>query len=484
MTRILFATSEVHPLIKTGGLADVSASLPAALQELGQDVRLLVPGYSQVLDGLSDKKTVATFAVFPGQPEVRLLSASMPNTKVPVYVLDAPQYFCRVAGPYQYHLGGDWPDNPMRFGMLSRVAAMLGSAGSPVDWQAELVHCNDWQTGLAPAYLHLEKSAHARSVMTVHNLAFQGNFERDWLKLLNLPQHVFDMHGVEFHGNLSFLKSGLHYANRIVTVSPTYAHEIQSTEMGYGMQGLLTARKAHVSGILNGIDENEWNPATDKHLEVRYDDSDLSLKTRGKLALQQRLGLEVNEHAPLLGVVSRLTHQKGLDLLLECLPALMEGGAQLVVLGSGEAELERRYQHLAQRYAGRVSVTIGFNEALSHQIMAGADIFLMPSRFEPCGLNQMYGMRYGTPPVVRRTGGLADSVINANLPEGTGFVFDEPSAISLQRTIKWAIECYRDTKNFRRIQLNGMHHDVGWKHSAQLYIDLYKTILNEPAGHI
>jgi starch synthase len=479
MKRILFATSEVHPLIKTGGLADVSASLPAALQELGQDVRLLVPGYIPVLEGLSDKRTVATFSVFPGEPEVRLLSAKMPNTDVPVYVLDAPQYFCRVAGPYHYHLGGDWPDNPMRFGMLSKVAALLGSADSPVGWQAELVHCNDWQTGLAPAYLRLDTRPHAKSVMAVHNIAFQGNFDRDWLKPLHLPQHVFDMHGVEFHGNLSFLKGGLHYADRIVTVSPTYAHEIQSTDMGYGMQGLLTARKADVSGILNGIDESEWDPATDKHLQVRYDEHDLSLKTQGKLALQKRLGLEVNEHAPLLGVVSRLTYQKGLDLLIECLPRLLESGAQLVVLGSGEAELERRYQQLTQRYAGRVSVTIGFDEALSHQIMAGADIFVMPSRFEPCGLNQMYGMRYGTPPVVRRTGGLADSVVSASLESGTGFMFDEASASILQQTIRWAIECYRDPRMFRRIQLNGMRRDMGWRHSAQLYLELYDTILGK-----
>ena len=483
MTRILFATSEVHPLVKTGGLADVSASLPAALQELGEDVRLLVPGYTQVLEGLQAKKTVATFEVFPGQPKVKLLSARMPVTGVPVYVLDAPQYFCRVAGPYQYHLGGDWPDNPMRFGMLSKVAAMLGSADSPIDWQAELVHCNDWQTGLVPAYLQLGKGAHAKSVMTVHNIAFQGNFDRDWLKPLDLPQSAFNMHGVEFHGNLSFLKSGLQYADRIVTVSPTYAHEIQATEMGYGMQGLLTVRKADVSGILNGIDENEWDAATDKHLVVRYDEHDLLLKTKGKLALQQRLGLEVNEQIPLLGVVSRLTYQKGLDLLLECLPTLLESGVQLAVLGSGVAELERRYQQLAQRHAGRVSVTIGFDEALSHQIMAGADIFLMPSRFEPCGLNQMYGMRYGTPPVVRRTGGLADSVINASLDGGTGFVFDDPGAAALQQTIKWAIECYRDPNTFRRIQLNGMQRDVGWRHSAQLYLDLYSSILKYKPGN-
>lgn len=477
MTRILFATSEVHPLIKTGGLADVSASLPAALQELGQDVRLLIPGYNQALDGLTGKKTVATFSVFPGQPEVKLLSARMPGSQVPVYVLDAPQYFCRIAGPYQYYLGGDWPDNPMRFGMLSKVAAMLGSADSPIDWQAELVHCNDWQTGLVPAYLQLAKGAHAKTVMTIHNIAFQGNFDRDWMKPLCLPPELFHMHGVEFHGSLSFLKSGLQYADRIVTVSPTYAHEIQATEMGYGMQGLLTVRKADVSGILNGIDLKEWDPATDKHLTAHYDASDLSPKTKGKLDLQKRLGLEVDENAPLLGVVSRLTYQKGLDLLLECLPTLLESGAQLAVLGSGDAEFERRYQQLAQRYAGRVSVTIGFSEALSHQIMAGADIFLMPSRFEPCGLNQMYGMRYGTPPVVRRTGGLADSVINASLEGGTGFVFDDPGAATLQQTAKWAIECYRDPNTFRRIQLNGMRKDFGWRHSAQMYLDLYDAIL-------
>ncbi len=479
MRRILFATSEVHPLIKTGGLADVSASLPAALQELKQDVRLLIPGYSQVLDGLENKKVAASFPVFAGQPPVKLLSARMPGTKVPVYVLDAPQYFCRVAGPYHYHLGGDWPDNPMRFGMLSRVAALLVSSDTPVGWQAELVHCNDWQTGLVPAYLKLGKPGQAKSVMTIHNIAFQGNFERAWSAPLEIPASAFNLHGVEFHGHLSFLKSGLQFADRIVTVSPTYAHEIQATEMGYGMQGLLTARKADVSGILNGIDEDEWNPATDKYLEIRYDQHDLSKKTQGKLVLQKKLGLEVNEHAPLLGVVSRLTYQKGLDLLLECLPAVLESGAQLVVLGSGEAEFERRYQQLAQRYAGRVSVTIGFNEALSHQIMAGADIFLMPSRFEPCGLNQMYGMHYGTPPLVRRTGGLADSVINASLEGGTGFVFDDAGAQALQQTIKWAIECYRDPNTFRRIQLNGMRHDVGWRHSARLYLELYNNILGK-----
>jgi starch synthase len=473
--RILFATSEIHPLIKTGGLADVSASLPAALQALGQDVRVLLPGYSQVLGALKGSKTLATFRLFEGGDEVRLLGAKMPGTGVPLYVLDAPQYFCRVGGPYHYHLGGDWPDNPMRFGMLSKAAALLGSAASPVDWQAELVHCNDWQTGLAPAYLHLDSGIHAKSVMAIHNIAFQGNFDRDWLRHLHLPQSLFHMHGVEFHGHLSFLKAGLQYADRIVTVSPTYAHEIQATEMGYGMQGILSARRDVVSGILNGIDDKEWDPASDPHLGAHFDAQNLAGKAEVKRALQQRMGLEVDAHAPLLGVVSRLTYQKGLDLLLECLPALLDSGAQLAVLGSGEPEFERRYQLLAQRHPGRVAVSTKFDEPLSHQIMAGADIFLMPSRFEPCGLNQMYGMRYGTPPVVRRTGGLADSVTNASLEGGTGFVFDEPGVSALQQTIRWAIECYRDTPTFRRIQLNGMRRDVSWRHSAQLYLELYQA---------
>lgn len=475
--KILFVTSEVHPLIKTGGLADVSAALPTALQALGEDVRLLIPGYTQVLDKLENKRAVASLTVFPGQAEVKLLSAKMPDTDVPVYVLDAPQYYCRVAGPYQYELGGDWPDNAMRFGMLSKVAALLGSAASPVAWRADIVHCNDWQSGLAPAYLQMTQSTHAKTVMTVHNMAFQGNFDRDWLGPLDLPQSCFDMHGVEFNGYLSFLKAALHYADRIVSVSPTYAREIQTTEMGYGMQGLLTARNGDVSGILNGIDEQEWNPATDKYLAATYDSADLAPKAVVKQTLQLRLGLEANPAAPLLGVVSRLTYQKGLDMLLECLPKLLDGGAQLVVLGSGEVELERRYQHLAERYPGRVSVTVRFDEALSHQVMAGADIFLMPSRFEPCGLNQMYGMRYGTPPVVRRTGGLADSVTDAKEADGTGFVFDETDAAILYRTIVRAIDCYRERKDFRRIQLNGMRREVGWSSSAQRYLDLYRTIV-------
>jgi starch synthase len=475
--KILFVTSEVHPLVKTGGLADVSGALPAALQSLGLDVRLLIPGYIPVLDRLENKRTVATFPVFSGQPDVRLLSAKMPHTDVPVYVLDAPQYFCRVPGPYQYELGGDWPDNAMRFGMLSRVAALLGSAASPLAWRADIVHCNDWQSGLAPAYLQLDSGAHAKSVMTIHNIAFQGNFERDWLAPLALPQSCFDMHGVEFHGYLSFLKAGLHYADRIVTVSPTYAHEIQATEMGYGMQGLLKVRNGDVSGILNGIDEKEWDPATDQHLVACYDSRDLAPKAAVKAALQQRLGLEANAKAPLLGVVSRLTYQKGLDLLLECLPRLLDGGAQLAVLGSGEVDLERRYEQLAQRYPGRVSVTVSFDEGLSHQVMAGADIFLMPSRFEPCGLNQMYGMHYGTPPVVRRTGGLADSVVDATEAEGTGFVFDEADTSVLYRTIGRAIDCFRNEQDFRRLQLNGMRREFGWSTSAQRYLDLYRTMI-------
>lgn len=474
--KVLFVTSEVHPLIKTGGLADVSGALPAALQALGEDVRLLLPGYSLVLDKLENKRTVATFKVFERQPEVRLLSAKMPDTEVPVYVLDAPQYFCRVGGPYQYELGGDWPDNPMRFGMLSKVAAMLGSASSPVAWQADIVHCNDWQSGLAPAYLHLGGGKHALSVMTIHNIAFQGNFDRDWLETLELPPSCFDIQGVEFHGYLSFLKAGLHYADRIVTVSPTYAHEIQSTEMGYGMQGLLTVRNGDVSGILNGIDDKEWDPATDKYLSARYDVNDLAPKAECKRALQQRLGLELKERVPLLGVVSRLTYQKGLDMLLECLPKLLDAGAQLVLLGSGEDDLERRFSQLALRYPGRVSVSLKFDEGLSHQIMAGADIFLMPSRFEPCGLNQMYGMRYGTPPLVRRTGGLADSVVDAGLADGSGFVFDEASPAALYRSIVAAIDCYRDQPRFRRIQLNGMRREVGWRGSAQKYAELYRKM--------
>lgn len=481
--RILFVTSEAHPLIKTGGLADVSGALPAALKELGHDARILIPGYRQVFEKLLNPQVVLELDWLPMVGKVVLMQGSMPDTGVDVLVLACPHLYERDGGPYQDPYGKEWIDNPLRFGTLSRVAAILSSKISPLKkWIPDIVHFNDWQGGLTPAFMHHSGAPCAKSVLGIHNLAFQGNFSPDWVAKLGLPAHAYQMHGVEYHGHLSFLKAGIYYADSITTVSPTYAREIQTHEYGFGMEGLLATRSHAIHGILNGIDTNEWNPAGDPHLAYAYDSATLENKAQVKQALQESLGLEQNADAPLLGVVSRLTHQKGLDLFLECAEPLLEQGCQIALLGGGDPKMEKGFWQLAMRHPQRVSVNIGYNEPLSHQIMAGADIFIMPSRFEPCGLNQMYGLRYGTPPVVRRTGGLADSVEDATPAslkrgKGNGFVFDHASVSELQAAIQRALTSFSNKADWIRIQRNGMACDLGWKHSAQAYLDVYQALL-------
>ena len=481
--RILFVTSEAFPLIKTGGLADVSGSLPAALRNLGEDVRVLIPGYPQVLSRLRNPRVLRELKWLPMVGDVTLIAGEMPDTGVPVMAIACPHLYERDGGPYLDIKGREWLDNPVRFGTLSRVAAILGGHGSPLtDWIPDIVHFNDWQGGLTPAFMRFSGAPCAKSVLGIHNLAFQGNCAEEWVEKLELPPAAFHIEGLEYYGQLSFLKAGVYYADSITTVSPTYAAEIQTEEFGFGMQGLLANRSQDIHGILNGIDTNEWNPATDPHLSHHYDSARLDQKRLVKQALQQKLGLAENADAPLLGVVSRLTHQKGLDLLLECAPPLLAQGCQIALLGGGEPILEHGFLRLSLDYPQQVSVNIGYNEPLSHQIMAGTDIFIMPSRFEPCGLNQMYGLRYGTPPVVRRTGGLADSVCDttrASLDDGTatGFVFDHADRQSLLNCVQRAIERYRDKPSWEAIQRNGMGTDLGWAHSASAYRDIYRSLL-------
>jgi starch synthase len=481
--RILFVTSEAHPLIKTGGLADVSGSLPAALNALGEDVRLLIPGYRQVLSKLRNKRALLELKWLPMVGNVSILAGEMSDTGVPVMVIDHPTLYDRDGGPYLDPKGHEWPDNPLRFGILSRIAAILGSKASPLaDWIPDIVHCNDWQGGLTPAYMHYSGTPCAKSVLGIHNLAFQGNFPPEWVERLGLPPEGFSIDGFEYYGQLSFLKAGMYYADSIATVSPTYAREIQTAEYGFGMQGLLATRSSDIHGILNGIDIQEWNPAQDPHLPLNYDSATLPKKDAVKLVLQQRLGLAKDAEAPLLGVVSRLTSQKGLDLFLKCAAPLLQQGCQIAVLGGGDPALEQGFQQLAQQHPEQVSVTIGYNEPLSHMIMAGVDMFIMPSRFEPCGLNQMYGLRYGTPPIVRRTGGLADSVQDTtaiSLANGraNGFVFDMPNAHELLTTIQRALVSYRNKQEWRAIQQNGMAVDLSWHHSAQDYLNIYRSLM-------
>jgi starch synthase len=484
--RILFVTSEAYPLIKTGGLADVSGSLPAALQGLGADIRILMPGYPQVLEKTQNTRHLAHIGNLPLIGSANLLIGNMPETEVPVMVIDCPSLYQRSGGPYADASGRDWEDNALRFGILSRIAALLSCSNSPVgDWSPDIVHCNDWQSGLTPAFMHyMPHASQTKSIISLHNLAFQGCFPAEWVERLWLPTESYQMHGVEYHQQLSFLKAGIYYSDAITTVSPTYAQEIQTSEFGFGFEGLLASRRHEMQGILNGIEIQEWNPATDPYLAKNYEASRLAGKKAVKQALQTQLGLKAATEMPLLGVVSRLTHQKGLDMLLSVAERVLQDGCQIALLGSGESYMEQGYKSLAQNHPDQVSVTIGYNEPLSHQIMAGADIFIMPSRFEPCGLNQMYGLRYGTPPVVTHTGGLADSVTDTNdesLRNGTatGFIMPVTDAVQLLLSIERALNYYRDDKSWRKIQRNGMRLDLGWSHSAQEYIALYKRLLDQ-----
>lgn len=479
--RVLFVTPEIAPWAKSGGLGDVSAALPAALREIGVDARVLVPAYPSVRAAFKSAKPVTDALILGGAfAPARLLAAHV--AAVPLLFIECPGYYERQGSAYQDPGGRDWPDNHLRFGLLSRVAALLGSEDSPLDWRPHVVHCHDWPSGLAPAYLNYLDGARSATLMTIHNVAFQGIFPAATLPVLGLPPQSFSVEGVEYYGKLSFLKAGIYYADGISTVSPTYAREIQTDELGFGMGGLLRLRSLRLTGILNGIDTAVWDPAVDALIAQRFDLAHLERKTANKLALLRQLHLEPDTNLPLLGVVSRLTHQKGLDLLTRIVPRIVAHPAQLVVLGSGEPRLEKALRKLAKRFPQRVAAVIGYDESLAHLIEAGADIFLMPSRYEPCGLNQMYSLRYGTPPVVRATGGLADTVVDCtplSLKDGsaTGFAFEPLNTGSLHQAIERALAAWHNKPMWRTLQKNGMTRDYGWRKAAREYCRLYRALM-------
>lgn len=476
---VLLATSEAHPLAKTGGLADVSGALPAALREIGVDARVLMPGYPSALEKAENLSRVFRIKL-PEHGETALLQGTFPGSGVPVYLIEHAGYYQR-EGLYQDKSGLDWADNAMRFGLLSQFAAWLAGPKSPLDFKADVLHCNDWQTGLAPAYLNFEAAGSRPTVFTIHNLAYQGIFPPEVLNRLGLPPESFSIDGMEYYGKISYLKAGLFYASHITTVSPNYAKEIQTGAFGMGMQGLLSARSKDLTGILNGIDMHEWNPASDPSLYAPYSADNLAGKVTNKLSLQGELGLQTDARAPLLGMISRLTEQKGSDVVIEAVPELLKLGAQIAVLGGGDARLEAAWRKLAAAHPRKLAVKIGYSEGLSHRIEAGADIFLMPSRFEPCGLNQLYSQRYGTPPVVHQVGGLADTVTNAslaNLANGTatGFVIDALSKDTLVEAVRRATILYRHKLAWQKLMRNGMTRDFDWKQSAHQYLEVYRQI--------
>jgi len=449
--RVLFATPECAPLAKAGGLGDVSAALPAALRALGHEVDILLPGYSEALGKLADATATTRFGELGF--DCRLLR------KESFLIVDCAPLYQRDGSPYQDPGGQDWPDNALRFGLLSKVAARLAPG-------YDVLHCNDWPTALAQVFSQGEKT-----LLTIHNLAFQGNFDPSWLARLGLPQELFSMDKLEFHGRLSFLKGGLVHAGAINTVSPTYASEIQTEELGCGLDGVLRERRGALTGILNGIDTVEWDPASDPQLAERYDSSSLEKKELNKQALQRRLNLEISNDL-LIGFIGRLTHQKGADLVAAAAAELAAAPAQLAVLGRGEREIEGALAAVAARHPGRIAAAIGFDEALAHLIEAGADLFLMPSRYEPCGLNQMYSQRYGTPPVARATGGLADTVTDGE----TGFLFERAESSALAAAVRRAAAAWREPRRWREIQRAGMRRDFSWRAAARQYADLYSAL--------
>lgn len=490
--KILFATPECAPWVKTGGLGDVSAALPQALGALGHDVKVLMPAYPGLAARapLPPVRRVIDIPAVGVWPAARLLCGT-PVDGSTLVLLDCPELYDRTGGPYVDAAGHDHADNARRFAFLAHVAAWLGSPDSPwPGWQADVVHGNDWQCGLAPLYLAQAAAAshasgttrrHAASVLTIHNLAFQGVFPMGTADSIAVQPAWRTVQGAEYWGQLSMLKAGLQCADAITTVSPTYAREIQQSALGFGMDGVLRDKASRLHGILNGIDTTVWNPQHDPLIPHPFHTEALDGKRRNKAALQQRCGLAVAPHAMLFGLVGRLTWQKGIDLVVDLVPWLLAQGCQLVVLGQGEPGLQAALLAAAAQRPDAVAVHVDFDETLAHHIEAGVDCFLMPSRFEPCGLNQMYSQRYGTPPVVHATGGLVDSVVDVHVGTdgvaGTGFVMPEPTVPALQDALQRALELFAQPEEWRRVQAQGMARDFGWAGSARAYEAVYRSIL-------
>ena len=478
MITVLSVTSEIFPLVKTGGLADVAGALPGALAPLGVDMHSLVPGYPSVLSALERVSTAFSEPLFFGGA-AQILAAESAGLKL--FVLDAPHLFARPGNPYTAPNGVDWPDNPQRFAALSYAAFRLAQ-GAALGFLPDIVHAHDWQAALAPAYLIYAGQKQPATVMTVHNLAFQGLAPATLLGELRLPSAAFAMNGVEFFGSISALKAGLQFADRITTVSPTYAAEICTPESGMGLDGLLRERADRLSGIINGIDTKIWDPAHDAALPAPFSAASPQGKRASKAALQARFGLEPNSDALLFGVVSRLSHQKGLDVLLESLDRLLASGAQLAVLGSGEVTLQNGLLSAAAAHPGRIGGTLGYDEAVAHLMQAGSDAILVPSRFEPCGLTQLCAMRYGALPVVSRVGGLADTVIDANeaariAKVATGFQFAQVNAQGLRGAIGRVADMWTRKDEWALMQGNAMRNDVSWRAPAKAYAALYAQLI-------
>ncbi|MFC0178965.1 glycogen synthase GlgA [Thorsellia kenyensis] len=490
--RILHVCSEFYPLLKTGGLADVLGALPLALKKKGVDSRILIPGFPSVLNAIKEKsalhevKQIDTFA-----GNITIFYAVF--QKLPFYIIDAPHLYAREGSPYHDEYQNDYRDNAIRFALLSFIGAELANNLDPY-WSASIVHAHDWHSGLTPAYL-AQNGYPAKSVFTIHNLAFSGCFPYisddelsgyqhiSLLDKIGLDNRMFSIDGLEFHGKVSFLKAGLYYSSHVTTVSPTYAQEITLPDFGCGFDGLLASKKqsGKLTGILNGVDYSLWSPKKDPNLKHSYDARQLNNKSLNKLDLQENYHLTKDSTIPLFSVVSRLSHQKGLDLLIDVIPFLIEKNAQLFILGSGDKVLEEKFLSLAKEYPNHIAVKIGYDEELAHNLTAASDIMLIPSRFEPCGLTQLYAMKYGTLPLVRNTGGLADTVVDitqTNITEklATGIVFNQANTTELIVALEKTFSLWQNKTAWKQVQKNAMKRDFSWSLIADAYIAIYQSL--------
>lgn len=490
--KVLYVASECAPFIKTGGLADVIGAVPKNLTQLGIDTRVILPAYPALAKWCERGKIVwQQDDLFGGAAQLVLVKAK----GIHLLLLDAPHLFDRPGNIYLNDQGQDWPDNHLRYGALCQVATYVAAYGLPRDvneplndWQPDLVHCHDWQAGLVPAMLKQMDEPTPPCILTIHNIAFQGLFDASVIQTLGLSKAMFTPEGFEYWGKVSFLKSAIAYSDKITTVSPTYARELMQPEFGMGLEGMMQSRAADLSGILNGIDTDIWDPINDRNLKASYYPRTLKRKTKNRAEVEARFGLDKDENptAPLFCVISRLTTQKGLDLLVEALPNLVAQGARLALLGSGDKDLESAFIAAAHQFKGRVGTIIGYDEELSHILQGGADAILVPSRFEPCGLTQLYGLRYGTIPVVARTGGLADTIIDANEAAiaddcATGFQFAPITTISLNHAIDRACLLFKQPEVWQAMMRRAMNHDVSWDKSAKDYSDLYQSLMPQNA---
>jgi len=479
--RVLFVASECFPLLKTGGLADVVGALPLELAKSGADVRVLLPAFPKVKAAARKAKKLADIPGLFGGPAT--LHSAVASTGLKLFLLGAPHLFGIEGNPYLNEKGKDRTDNYVRYAALSFGAAEL-AMGRLTAWNADIVHAHDWQAGLTAAYLSLQDGPRPKTVFTIHNLAFQGLFDKSHLGKLKLPGSLFHQNGLEYWDQIGFLKAGIVYSDHVTTVSPSYAAEIATEDKGMGLGGLLGSLGPRLSGIVNGIDTDVWNPETDDALPAPYSRQKISGKAKCKKALQAEFGLNVDVRAPLFCVISRLTDQKGLDLLLDAVPHIVGNGAQLAVLGSGDKDLEAGFIKAAKDHPGLVGTTIGYDEALSHRVQAGADVIFVPSRFEPCGLTQLCAMRYGTLPLVARVGGLADTVIDANVAAlqtgaGTGFQFSPVTQDTLRASFDRALVAFGNKPAWRKLVRNAMGYDVSWQAPALAYAAVYDALLED-----